>query len=153
MFPDFEEDLAAALDQSLAEVSSAPAQPTQMSSPTWVSRPKPIITNDEYFPSLTGGAPIVSGQTGSFWGKPSMPKSPKENVPDLGEFQLFTLSVFFKIFISECGRPSTAQDIGSDIAQAIEAASNAAAKKVSDGPGSTKPKRGQKKKKGTKIAF
>lgn len=139
MFPDFEEDLAAALDQSLAEVSSAPAQPpTQMSSPTWVSRPKPIITNDEYFPSLTGGAPtaIMSGQTGSFWGKPSvMPKSPKENnVPDL-----------------ECGRPSTAQDIGSDIAQAIEAASNAA-KKVSDG-GSTKPKRGQKKKKGTKIAF
>jgi len=107
-----------------------------MSSPTWVSRPKPIITNDEYFPSLTGGAPtaIVSGQTGSFWGKPSvMPKSPKEN-PDL-----------------ECGRPSTAQDIGSDIAQAIEAASNAA--KKSDGPGSTKPKRGQKKKKGTKIAF
>jgi len=139
MFPDFEEDLAAALDQSLAEVSATPAQPpTQMSSPTWVSRPKPIITNDEYFPSLTGGAPtaIVSGQTGSFWGKPSvMPKSPKENnVPDL-----------------ECGRPSTAQDIGSDIAQAIEAASNAA-KKVSDG-GSTKPKRGQKKKKGTKIAF
>jgi len=137
MFPDFEEDLAAALDQSLAE-ASAQSPPTQMSSPTWVSRPKPIITNDEYFPSLTGGAPtaIVSGQTGSFWGKPSvMPKSPKENnVPDL-----------------ECGRPSTAQDIGSDIAQAIEAASNAA-KKVSDG-GSTKPKRGQKKKKGTKIAF
>jgi len=135
MFPDFEEDLAAALDQSLAE-ASAQSPPTQMSSPTWVSRPKPIITNDEYFPSLTGGAPtaIVSGQTGSFWGKPSvMPKSPKEN-PDL-----------------ECGRPSTAQDIGSDIAQAIEAASNAA-KKVSDG-GSTKPKRGQKKKKGTKIAF
>jgi hypothetical protein len=118
MFPDFEEDLAAALDQSLAEVSSAPAQPpTQMSSPTWVSRPKPIVTNDEYFPSLTGGAPtaIMSGQTGSFWGKPSvMPKSPKENnVSDL-----------------ECGRPSTAQDIGSDIAQAIEAASNAAKKSI-----------------------
>lgn len=134
MFPDFEEDLAAALDQSLAEVS-APAQPTKKSSPTWVSRPKPIITNDEYFPSLGGGAPIASGQTGSFWGKPSnMPKSPKENLPDL-----------------DCERPSTAQDIGSDIAQAIEAASNAA-KKISD-HGSTKPKRGQKKKKGTKIAF
>lgn len=155
MFPDFEEDLAAALDQSLAEVSaSAQSPPTQMSSPTWVSRPKPIITNDEYFPSLSGGAPtaIVSGQTGSFWGKPSvMPKSPKENnVPDLGNFNIF-LFMFFMIIL-ECGsRPSTAQDIGSDIAQAIEAASNAA-KKVSDG-GPTKPKRGQKKKKGTKIAF
>ena len=153
MFPDFEEDLAAALDQSLAEVSATPAQPpTQMSSPTWVSRPKPIITNDEYFPSLTGGAPtaIVSGQTGSFWGKPSvMPKSPKENnVPDLGNLYYFFMTF---MIILECGRPSTAQDIGSDIAQAIEAASNAA-KKVSDG-GSTKPKRGQKKKKGTKIAF
>ena len=100
MFPDFEEDLAAALDQSLAEVSAPAQPPTQMSSPTWVSRPKPIITNDEYFPSLTGGAPtIVSGQTGSFWGKPSaMPKSPKENnVPDLGNFNLSSLFTFFMI--------------------------------------------------------
>jgi len=138
MFPDFEEDLAAALDQSLAESAAAQSSlPTQLS-PAWVSKAKPIITNDDYFPSLTDGAPIVSGQTGSFWGKSTLLKSPKvpENVSDL-----------------EYGttRPSTAQDIGSDIAQAIEAASNAA-KKVSDG-GSTKPKRGQKKKKGTKIAF
>jgi len=143
MFPDFEEDLAAALDQSLAEVavvSPTQQQTVQQVSPTWVSRPKPIITNDEYFPTLSGGSPtIASGQTGSFWGKPALPKSPKvpENVPDL-----------------EYGRPSTAQDIGSDIAQAIEAASNAAKKMGSDGsPGSIKPKRGQKKKKGTKIAF
>merc|ERR1711970_1256973 len=63
MFPDFEEDLAAALDQSLAESAAAQSSlPTQLS-PAWVSKAKPIITNDDYFPSLTDGAPIVSGQT------------------------------------------------------------------------------------------
>lgn len=135
MFPDFEEDLAAAIDQSLAE-----EKPSQKS-PMWVSRPKPVITNnEELFPSLSDSPSlsIATGQTGSFWGKPILPKSPNNNSqPHDSE--------------SEFGRPSTAADIASDIAQAIETAN--AARKVSTDGLSNKPKRGQKKKKGTKIAF
>lgn len=130
MFPDFDPDST----ELASEESQGLNLDDQVLSPTWVDRNKKVINvSDDYFPSL-GSQSVAPGQTGSFWGNMKTTKLVKPNCstttiePDLD---------------SEYTPPVTT-DIGSGIAEAIEAA-----KKNTQ----TKPKRGQKKKKGTKIAF
>jgi hypothetical protein len=147
MFPDFENDSIEMANQDIQDLNLE----NQNLSPTWVNRSgngnrkSELNVTEDFFPSLGGtgsnSANFASGQTGSFWGAPPPPSKlgPKLEVAPNTESDID----------AEYTPPATT-DIGSGIAEAINEAAHA---KLSNQSTNQRPKRGQKKKKGTKIQF
>lgn len=136
MFPDFDESPASPED-SFSEATAPQVTPTE---PLWIGKPKKDIfpTDEDFFPSL--GTPKV-GSTGTFWGAMTKVKSPPKSTIPPSENVLICSD-------EERARPSQITDIGDDIVQAIETSLNKSITQPNQ-----RPKKGMKKKKGTKITF
>ena len=139
---------------SFDDFEGSPPEPVSDEiSPTWAGRQKieaPTFSSDDFFPTL-GGAPPPTGASGSFWGQmksSTTPRKPMQAVAsdedDLGRFFVNES----KLKQTSAYTPRNNNNIGDEIAAALAAQqSKQADQNLSRG------KKGQKKKKGTKIAF
>lgn len=129
---------------------SPPDQQQQQLVPeaTWAGRKQPVQFNqDDFFPTLGDGPPPsdaagVAGSSGSFWGQMKTTTTPAKKYTQ-------TPTLFDNDDEAAYTRPNNNNNIGDEIANAL-AMQQHQAKPTAD---QQRGKKGQKKKKGTKIAF
>jgi len=134
-FPSFDDS-----PESIEEIPKAAGA----NSPTWAGREnntKPVFSSDDFFPTLGGEQP--TGQSGSFWGQMKSTTQPKKynSAPTVLDDDIDDELAY--------ARRNNNNNLGDEIALALAAQKT---EKPSES-GVRGNKRGQKKKKGTKIAF